>query len=138
MSACHSGHCRMPAPPQRLRVKVHAKQGQRAYRPKSGIWARFVLVEGDGAPPSWSCKLCQATFAPHATRMAEHYQREHPDADIGPLRKKQSKQLLLGQFTDRKWGGEDQEAAVRAMAVCWVEHEWSISAVESEETISFL
>ena len=125
-------------PPHRMRVKVHAKQGQGAYRPKSGIWGRFVLVDGDGSPPCWQCKLCKASFAPHATRMAEHYQREHPSADIGPLRKNKSKQLLLGQFTDRKWGAEEQDAAMRAMAVCWVEHGWSISSVESEETQSFL
>ena len=130
----------MPVPPRKERMKKYSPAGSGSYRPKSGIWARFTACHDPDAEEvsCWACNLCSAKFAPHATRMSEHYQREHPEVLIAPLAQRKHKQLLLPQFGDRKWPEAEQESCMRAMALAWVSNGWALGAVESEETVALL
>ncbi len=65
-------------------------------------------------PPFLVFRLCiSQLFAGHATRMAQHYLKDHPEVDITPPKNKKLRQVTLPELGDRKWSTHDHDETYR-------------------------
>ncbi len=84
----------------------------------------------------WECPTCGEKLRPHATRLAEHWQRHHPESRNDD-KKAGLKQARLKDFHDRRFTIHDHIKAIRALACAVVMNGWALNSVVHPDVLSF-
>lgn len=104
-------------------------------RPCSWVWTTFTqTMDGEGKEV-WECPACGEKLRPHATRMADHWQRHHPESRNEP--KGGLRQARLRECHDRKFTTHDHSKAIRALACAVVMNGWALNSVAHPDVLSF-